>query len=263
MRRYLALLKDIPDLTKIKINQDTRVPQIKNVKRKISDLDKRALEAAIKLKESEGGEVVALSYGDEKTQTSLLEALAMGADSSYIVSDPELGWLDTNATSLILAEAIKKIDDYDVIITGEMTLDSLSSQMGPRLAELLDLPLVTYVREMELRGEKLRVVRDLEEVDEVVETGLPAVVSVIREVNEPRIPSLLNIMRAKKKPTTIWKADDLGLSPHELKEASYVKLLDVKAPKVSRKQVYVEAETVEEAAQKLADALINEGVGEG
>lgn len=258
--RQLVLLKDIPDLTEITIDRESRRPKTEGIKTKISDLDKRALEAAIQAKSKIGGEVVALSMGDEKTKTALLEALAMGADSAYMIIEPELKRVDTNATSKVLEAAIRKIGEYDVIISGEMTLDSLSSQIGPRLAELLGLPQVTYVKSFELSEERVKAVRDLETVEEVVEAHLPAVVTVVREINEPRIPSLMNIMKAKRKPQTIWTLLDLGTTLDDVKAMSYVKVNEVMAPLVSRKKIRIEADSVEEAAVKLVTAIKEEGV---
>ena len=258
--RQIVLLKDIPDLTEIKLDSQTRAPIVGGVKRRISEVDKRALEAAIRLKEKVGGEVVALSMGDDKTKTALLEALAMGADAAYIVDEPGLRDLDTNATSRVLEAAIGHMGDYDLIVAGEMTLDSLSSQIGPRLAQLLGIPQVTYVKELDVADGKVRAVRDLEDVDEVVEAPLPAVVCVVREIHEPRIPNLMSIMRAKKKPQTVWAAEDIGLDAAEVKALSYVQVTSVTAPKVERKQVKIEADTVEEAAAKLVEALTREGV---
>lgn len=258
--RQLVLLKDIPELTEITIDSETRRPKTEGIKTKISELDKRALEAALRAKEKAGGEVTVLSMGDEKTKTALLEALAMGADSAYMVIEQELKGLDTHATSKVLEQAIREIGKYDVIIGGEMTLDSMSSQMGPRLAELLDLPQVTYAKEFELLEAKVKAVRDLEDFDEVVEAPLPAVVTVVREINEPRIPSLMNIMKAKKKPQTVWSLEDLGLSLEEVKEQSFIEVIDVVAPEVKRKQVLIKAETVEEVAIKLAEAIYAEDV---
>jgi electron transfer flavoprotein beta subunit len=257
--RQLVLLKDIPDLTEITIDRERR-PKTEGIKTKISDLDKRALEAAIQAKNSVGGEVTVLSMGDEKTKTALLEALAMGADSAYIVIEPELKKIDTNATSKVLEAAIRKIGTYDVIIGGEMTLDSLSSQIGPRLAELLDLPQITYVKEYELSKNFVKAVRDLENYDEVVEAPLPVVISVVREINEPRIPSLMNIMRAKRKPQTVWGLSDLELSIEEIRAHSHVRIIEVTAPLVSRKQLKIEADTIEEIAEKLVAAIKEEGV---
>ena len=262
MVKTIVLLKDIVDLTELRIDPKTRSPQVEGVKRKISDVDKRALEAAIRLKESHGGEVIALSMGGDKTKTAMLEALAMGADEAYIVKDDLIG-IDTLATSKVLSAAVTKIGEFDLILCGEMTLDSLSSQVGPRLAELLDLPQVTYARHLELEDGRLRAERDLEDVDEVVEVELPSVVSVIREINEPRIPSLMNIMKAKRKPTVEWDAAALGLSVNDIREASSVKILNVEAPLVERKRIFIKAETLEEAAEKLAEAILAEGVLEG
>jgi len=255
-----VLLKDIPDLTEIKLDSQTRAPMVEGVKRRISEVDKRALEAAIRLKEKVGGEVVTLSMGDDKTKTALLEALAMGADAAYIVNEPELRDVDTNATSMVLKAAVRHVGEYDLIVAGEMTLDSLSSQIGPRLAQLLDLPQITYVKELDAADGKVKAVRDLEDVDEVVEAPLPAVVCVVREINEPRIPNLMSIMRAKKKPQTVWAAGDIGLDASEVRSLSYVQVTSVTAPKVERKRVRIEAETVEAAAAKLVEALLQEGV---
>jgi electron transfer flavoprotein beta subunit len=258
--KQIVLLKAIPDLNEIKIDQGSRKPLTEGIKAKISDLDKRALEAAIQLRDAVGGEVLALSMGDDKTKTALLEALAMGADGAYIVNVPELKGIDTNATSKVLEKAVKEIGEYDLIVSGEMTLDSLSSQIGPRLAELLKLPQITYVKEMSVADGKIKATRDLEDVDQVVEANLPALVTVVREINEPRIPSLMNIMKAKRKPQTVWDAAGLGLDIEGIKSKSYVKVTEVTAPLVERKQIVIEADNVDDAARKLVEALTKEGV---
>jgi len=263
LTRMIVLLKDIIDLTEMKVDPATRQPRTEGVKRRISELDERALEAALQLKEKGGGEIVALSMGGGKTRTALLKALAMGADSAFIVNDDGLAGVDALSTSKVLKAALEKIGDYDLILSGEMTLDSLSAQVGPRLAELLDLPQVTYVKRIEIVDGKIRAERDLEDVDEVVEVRMPAVVSVVREINEPRIPSLMNIMKAKRKPTQEWDAAAIGLSADELRANSSVEVLKVEAPVVERKRIVIEAATVEEAAAKLAEAIVGEGVLEG
>lgn len=257
--KQIVLLKVIPDLPEIKIDRETRKPIFEGVKHKISEVDKRALEAAIRLKEKVGGEVLALSMGDDKTQTALLEALAMGADKIYIINDPKLQDLDSNATSIVLQKGIEAIGDFDLILTGEMSLDKMNSQIGPRIAELLNLNQVTYTKNLENDGE-LRAVRELENFDEVVRVRLPALISVVREINEPRIPGLMQIMKAKKKPQIIWEAKDLRIDPLEIKKQSYVEVLNLAAPQIDRKQVVIEADTVEEAALKLVNNLREEGV---
>ena len=141
-----------------------------------------------------------------------------------------------------------------------MTLDRLSAQTVPRLAELLSLPQVTYVKNIELGEGTVRAVRDLEDMDEVVEVVLPAVVAVVREINEPRIPSLMNIMKAKRKPTEEWNAKSLGIIDDEIKASISIKVLKVEAPQVDRKRIVIKADTLEEASALLADVIISEGV---
>ena len=261
MERIVVLLKDVVDLDELRFDSSTRRPLTEGVKRVISEVDKRALEAAIRLKEKHGGEVVALSLGSSETKTVMLEALAMGADQAYIIDDEALRDLDTLGTSKVLAAAIGKLGGFDLILCGEMSLDTLSAQVGPRLAELLGLPMVAYAKELEpMDGGRMRVVRDLEDVDEVVEVELPAVVSVVREINEPRIPTLMSIMRARRKPTTVWDAGAIGVDVEALREVKAVEVVEVEAPMVERKRVIVEGETMEEKVERLVEALVDEGV---
>ncbi len=258
--RIVVLVKDIPDLNEVKIDPSTRRPLVEGVKRRLNDLDKRALEAAIRLKEAGGAEVVTVSVGDERTKTCILEALAMGADAAYVVIDPALKGLDACSTSRVLASAIIKVGQHDVVVSGELSLDGMGSQIGPRVAELLGIPQVTYAKELKLQNGKYRAVRDLEDVDEIVESALPFLVSVVREINEPRIPSLLNIMKAKKKPLTEWNLDALGLKADEVKASSRVSVADVKAPEVKRKRIIIKTEKMEESVSKLVGALASEGI---
>ncbi len=259
LTRIVVLVKDIPDLNEVKIDPSTRRPITENAKRRLNDLDKRALEAAIRVKEATGAEVVTLSMGDDRTRTCILEALAMGADAAYLVNDAALRGVDAQATSIVLASALRKIGSYDLIIAGELALDSMGSQVGPRVAELLGVPQITYAKELRLEAGKVRAVRDLEDLDEVVEADPPVLVTVVREVNEPRIPSLMNIMKAKRKPLTEWGVEALGVKADELRASSRVEILDTQAPEVKRKRVMIKAERVEEAVAKLVSALVAEG----
>lgn len=261
MVNVIVLIKDIVDLTEIKVDPRTQRPILAGLPRKISDVDKRAVEAAVQLKEKHGGKVAVLSLGDDKTRTALREALAMGCDEAYLLKDPAFEGSDTLATSRILAAAIRKIGEYDLILCGEMTLDSLSAQVGPRVAELLGLPQLTYVRSLDLKEGRVVAERDLEEEDEVVEAPMPALVTVVREINEPRIPSLMSIMRASRKKIEEWDREALGLSEGEVGSAgSAVEILEVRAPKMERKRVIIKAETPEEAAERLVEKLMEEGV---
>ncbi len=263
MARIVVPVKDIPDLSEVKIDPATRKPLVEAAKRRLNDLDKRALEAAIKIKEASGAEVVTISLGDERTKTAVLEALAMGADQAYVINDQALRGLDSGATSKVLEAAIRKVGGFDLVVCGELSLESMGSQVGPRLAEGLGIPQVTYAKELRLEGSKVRAVRDLEDVDEVVEVDTPALVTVVREINEPRIPSLMNIMKAKKKPLTEFNAVSLSLNPVELKAGSCVEIVDVRAPEVKRKHIVIKEETLDATVAKLITMLTAEGVLEG
>jgi electron transfer flavoprotein beta subunit len=258
--RIVVLVKDIPDINDIKIDLSTRRPIVEASKRRLNDLDKRALETAIRIKDAIGFEVVTVSMGDDRTKTSLLEALAMGADAAYLVNDPVLKGLDANATSRILESAIRKAGAFDVVIAGELSLDGMGSQIGPRVAELLNVPQLTYAKELKFEAGKFRVIRDLDDVDEVVEADPPFLATVVREINEPRIPSLMNIMKAKKKPLIEWNMEALGLDADEVRASVKVEVIDVKVPEVKRKHVKIKAENVEEAVAKLISALDADGV---
>jgi len=262
--RIFVCVKQALDLAELKIDSATRRPIIAGVPRKISDFDKNAIEEAVRLKEKIGGEVTIITVGFEEAKTTLREALAMGADKAYLIADPSFEDSDTLAVSYILAEAIKKLGEFDLIICGEASVDSFSAQVGPRLAERLDIPQITYVRKVSLDGDNVLAERSLENCYETVRTKKPVLLTVTGEINDPRIPSLMAIMKASKKEMVVWKAEDLKISKERVgKTGSAVQIMDVLAPKAERKKIMIKAETVEEIAEKLVKALIKEGVVAG
>lgn len=263
MVRVIVCVKQAVDVSKVKVDAITRRLIVADAPRKISDFDKNALEEAVRIKEKLGGEVLAVTVGPEGARILLREALAMGADKAYLISDPAFEGSDTLATSYILAEAIRKIGQFDLIICGEASIDSFSAQIGPRLAEALGIPLITYVKRLNVEGDAVIAERSLEDCFETVRAKIPALITVTKEINEPRIPSFTAIMKASKKEIVTWKATDLGVSAEKVGEAgSAVRVLEVLAPKVERKRIVVKGETVTEIAEKLAKTLIQEGVVE-
>ncbi|MGC9345327.1 MAG: electron transfer flavoprotein subunit beta/FixA family protein [Candidatus Bathyarchaeales archaeon] len=261
MPRIIVCLKQAVDVTQIKIDPTTRRLITAETPRKISDFDKNALEEAVRIKEKLMGEVVALTVSAEDAKTTLREALAMGADKAYLVTDPSFQDSDALVTSYILAQAVKKIGSFDIIFCGEATIDSYSAQVGPRLAERLGIPVITYVRRLNLEGNHVVAERSLEDCFEVAKARMPALITVTKEINEPRIPSLPAILKASKKELVTWTLEDLGISKEKAGTAgSSVQILEVLAPKVERKRVKIEGETPQEIAEKLARALIQEGV---
>lgn len=260
MTRIIVCLKQAIDVSQLKADANGRLITA-GVSKKISDFDKNALEEAIRLKEALGGEVITVTVSAEDAKTTIREALAMGGDKGYFIYDQALQSSDTLATSSVLAEAIKKIGQFDLVLCGEASIDGFSAQVGPRLAELLKIPVVTYGRKVTCKDSTITVERVLEDCYETVKTSTPALVTVTKEINEPRIPSLMAIMKASKKEMVTWTLGDIGVSTDQVgKEGSGIMILDVKAPKVERKKILIDGETPQEIAEKLVKALIQEGV---
>ncbi|UCE29856.1 MAG: electron transfer flavoprotein subunit beta/FixA family protein [Candidatus Bathyarchaeota archaeon] len=262
MPTIIVCLKQALDVAELKVDSTTQRVLTANAPRKISDFDKNALEEAVKLKEKLGGEVITVTVGSEKAKMVLKEALAMGTDRAYLLSDPSFEHSDTLAISYILAEGIKKLGSYDLILCGEASIDSYSGQVGPRLAERLQLPQITYVRALSLNGDTVVAERTLENCYETIKTKTPVLATVTKEINEPRIPSLMAIMKASKKEIITWSAEDLKVAKTRVGiDGSAIQIMNVLAPKMDRKRIVLEADTVKGVAEKLAKALINEGVG--
>jgi len=244
----IVCMKQIPDLQQIRIKE--RKPILEGAPLIFGDMDKNALEEAVRIKEKVGeAKITALALGPAKLKDGIKEALAIGADEAVLLLDPAFAGSDTVATAKALAKAIQK--------TGE---DNYSGQVGPRLAEMLDLPQITYVRELEVADGKVKAVRNMEESFEVVEADLPALVTVANEINEPRLASLRQILQAARKPVQEWTPADLGLAEDEVGEkGTVIEVLSNLAPEEERKQVVFSGE-LDEMIDGLVDALTKEGV---
>lgn len=245
------------DVAEIKIDPSGK-PLLEGVPRRISDIDKNAVEAAINLKEKHGGTIKAICFGPASAKEGLKELLAMGADEAYLVEDPSAGMLDTSATVEALAAAIQKTGSFDLILCGEATTDGYTGQVGPRLAGKLGIPQITYARNLNVEGNSIMAERDLEDAYETVKAPMPVLVSVTREINIPRIPSLMAILKASKKPLTLWKPEDLGLSKEKLEQVSTLQTVDLQGFAVERKRVVIKDKPVEEAVQELISHLLKE-----
>jgi electron transfer flavoprotein alpha/beta subunit len=184
----------------------------------INPNDKNALETALRLKEAHGAEVVVLSLGEPRVDDALREALAMGADQAFLLTDETFAGVDTAAAALILGKAIEKIGGYDLVLTGQRSLDTGASQIGPRLAEYLGLPQVLEVREVSsLSNGKMTAKRDWKEGLAEVGVGLPALLSIAPQANQPRYPHGARIMSAYREcEVTAWGLADLGLTEEGL-----------------------------------------------
>jgi len=187
------------------------------VKAIINPFDMYAIEEALRLKERFGGKISVVTMGPPQADQALREAISMGADEGYLVCDRAFAGSDTWATSYTLAGAIKKLGAFDLIICGKQASDGDTAQVGPGISTHLNIPQVTYVKKVEEATDKLmRLERMLEEGFEIIETPLPALLTVVKEINEPRIPSLKGLMRAKSAKITILTQKELDLDPQQI-----------------------------------------------
>lgn len=231
---FIVAMKQVPDLQHLRIRN--REPIMTDIPLTFASVDKSALEAAVQLKEANQGEVMVVSVGNKQLEDTIKEAMAAGGDKAYLLIDEDQDF-DSENTARILVDAIKKVGDYGLILFGEGSADNYSSQVGSRVAQMLDLPQVGFVTAIHLQDGKAIVTRSLEEKEEVLEITLPAVVMVASGINEPRLPSVMQVMKAGKKPKEILEIRDLGIELGESK----IETLSNLAPMMDRKRVVVKS----------------------
>jgi len=259
----IVCVKPVPDPKRwdsIQLDPLTKALRREGIPSVLGSLDKRALEQGLWIREREGGKVIAMAMAPPLARENLVEALAMGADEAYLLCDRAFAGSDTWSTSLILSKAIKKIGNFDLILCGEWSLDGSTGHVGPQLAEFLGIPNVSRAAIAEiLKGGILRTQSMFEGGRRNLETPLPAVVTVIREINTPRFTSLLGVMEAESKPLTVWSAADLGVGPEEVGfKGSPTQTGDVFRPQMGREAEILEGapETmVREVVRKIRQAL--------
>ncbi|MDP8298384.1 MAG: electron transfer flavoprotein subunit beta/FixA family protein [Candidatus Tantalella remota] len=210
--KILVLIKQVPDTTDVKIDPETNTLIREGVESVINPFDMYAIEEALRVKDRlEGAEVVAISMGPPQATEALKKAISMGCDSAVLLSDRKFAGSDTWATSYTLAQAVRKVGDFKLIFCGKQASDGDTAQVGPGVSMHLDVPQVTYVKKIEkIDADNATVERMTEEGYDIVETPLPAVFTVVKEINEPRLPSLKGKMRSKKAEIPVWTAEDLG-----------------------------------------------------
>jgi electron transfer flavoprotein beta subunit len=178
----------------------------------INPFDEYAVEGALQQKEAQGGTVTAVCIGPESAKEALKHALAMGADNAILISDPALASLDTQGAARVLAAAIKKSGDVDLVVFGRQTLDDGSGLTAAQTARILGWPMLGMVGHIKLDAQSLQVERVIEEGRQIVNTKLPAVMSVVQSIGEPRYPSFMGIRKASKAEIPVWTLNDLGSS---------------------------------------------------
>jgi len=222
----------------------------------ISPFDENALEAALRLKDRHGARVIVISMGSTLAQAVLRKTLAAGADELILLEDPAFQDVDSFASAGILASAIRRIGEVDIIFTGRQAADWDSGITGCVIAEELGIPCITVARKVEITDGQVMVERETEDGFEVVQTSLPCVITADSGLGELRMVTLPGLSAARKKPLRVWKAADLDLHP----PPSRSRLLDLYVPKHETVCEMIEGNTPEEAGAKLADILHQEGL---
>ena len=255
--RIILPIKQVPETNAVHMDPETGTMIREGVEAIVNPLDLYAIELAIQLAEAHGGETVAVTMGPPKAVSALKEALAMGVDSAVLVSDKAFAGADTWSTSYVLARAIRRIGDFDLVICGERATDGDTGQVGPGIAAWLDLPVLSYVGKVEGVGDGVCTVQRLvEDGHEVLEADLPAVLTVVKEVADPRLPTLRGKQRAKQTEIPAWGPDEIDAEPAKLGlKGSPTRVVKIFRPKITRQCRMLRAGD-EQAIGAAADALV-------
>ncbi|NLC07337.1 MAG: electron transfer flavoprotein subunit beta/FixA family protein [Syntrophomonadaceae bacterium] len=253
MLKIITCFKWVLDESDIKVAANGRDLILDRVGYKISDYDRNAIEEAVRLQEQYGGKVTAVTVGPPNARLSLKDALSRGPEEGLFIHDSAFKDLEPAQTAAVLAAAIESQGSYDLIICGEGSSDLYAQQVGPRLAEKLGLPAVTYVNKLSLEGNQLIAERRLEDGIEVVAVPLPALVTVLPEINTPRLPGLKQVLAAAKKPVISLTKSELSLD-----FAPSLQTIGIQAAATDRRRLKFGPEA--EEIQKVVEALIREGV---
>ncbi len=253
----LVCVKQVPDTSEIKIDSVTNTLIRTGVPSIVNPFDANALEAAVQLKEAYGGHVTVISMGPEQAKAALKECLSVGADKAILISDRLFGGSDTLATSYILATAIEKLGNFDLILCGKQAIDGDTGQVGPEIAEHLGIAQLTFISKIEIKDDIIIVHRENDEGYELIEAKLPVVCTVVKAINEPRSPSIRSKMAANRAVIeTITSSDlsDIDITKIGLK-GSPTKVKKTFTPKKKESGIKIEEETARESAFKLAQLL--------
>jgi len=262
----IVCIKQVPDTTEVKINPETNTLIREGVESIINPFDTYAIEEGLLLKEKFGGKVTVISMGPPQALEALKEAVAMGCDDAILLSDRAFAGSDTWATAYTLAQAVRRIGDFDILLCGKQASDGDTGQVGPGIARQLGVSQLTYVfkiQEINFDTGYIRVERMLEEGREVVDSRLPAVLTVVKDINQPRYPSFRGIRRATRMEIPVWDASALpDAEPQYLGlNGSPTQVVRIFSPPPRGGEVeLIEADTPEKAAGVLADRLLAEKI---
>jgi electron transfer flavoprotein beta subunit len=215
--KIIVCIKQVPETQDVRLDPVTHTLKREGIKSIINPFDLYALEEGLRVKDAHGGAVTVLTMGPPQAEEALREALGFGADRAVLLSDRAFAGADTWATALTLAKAIKKLGGADLIFCGKQAIDGDTAQVGPMLAAILDMPLASWARKVSLTADgRAAVERLLDHGYDGVEVKLPAVITVVKEINEPRVPSFKAKLKAKKEAVPVWGLNDLGLQAEDV-----------------------------------------------
>ncbi len=254
--KIIVCIKQVPDAKDVRLDPETNTLAREGVQSIMNPYDQHALEEAVRLKEQLGGEVTVLSMGPPQAVDVLRQAISCGADHGVLVSDRAFAGADTWATSYTLAKAVQMIGDFDLILCGKQAIDGDTAQVGPGLAVQLDIPFVTCVQKVrEASGTELVMERMMDDGYDVVAVPTPALLTVVKDLNEPRVPSLKGKMRAKKAEFKILSAEDVGADKACIGlQGSPTQVVDV-FPPPPRGERAILTGSVEEQIEQLVEKL--------
>jgi electron transfer flavoprotein beta subunit len=260
--KIIICIKQVPGTTEIRINPETNTLIREGVETVINPFDTYAIEEGIRLKErlyqgpeiKEEIEVIAITMGPHQSESILREAISLGADKAILLSDRAFAGADTWATALTLQNAIKKIEDWRLIILGKQTLDGDTGQVGPELAQMVHIPFIGYASSIvEINRNKMTVKRLMEDRYETIEVRLPAAISVGKDINIPRVPSLRGKLKAKNEQIPVWGKNELALKDETIGlSGSYTQVIKIFTPRH-----HYEVKMLEGTPDEQVDELYN------
>jgi len=250
-------IKQVPETSNVKMDEKTGTMIREGVESIINPLDLYAIEIGIKLKEEHGGKTTVISMGPEDAEKALREAIAMGCDEGILLTGKEFKGSDTWATSYVLSNAIRRIGSYDLIIAGERATDGDTGQVGPGIASFLNIPLSTYTSSIvKVNDNKIIVERLVEDGYEMLEMPFPCLITVVKEISYPRLPTLRGKQKARKAEIKVWGADNMGLDRSKLGlNGSPTRVVRISRPKITRGGTILKA-IDESAIAKALDEFI-------
>lgn len=254
--KIIVCIKQVPDAKDVRLDPKTNTMAREGVESIMNPFDRHALEEAVRLKEQHGGTVTVISMGPPQAEEVLRDAVSCGADEAVLVSDRAFAGADTWATTYTLGKAIVKLGDFDLILCGKQAIDGDTAQVGPGLARRLDIPYVSYVKKVSgYDSGVMQVERLMDDGYDELAIPLPGLLTVVKEINEPRVPSLKGKMKAKKLVIQALSAEDIGAEPQSIGlPGSTTQVVKVFAPQFKGERAMLEG-TVDEQIDQLVEKI--------